>query len=307
MAGKNFTFDNIPDLSGKVALVTGANVGIGYITARELARKKAHVFVCARNIEKGQSAVATIKAETGNELVEFLQLDLLSLKNIKEAADKFMARGLGLHILINNAGIMATPFNLSADGIEAQFATNHIGHFLLLPALEKSAPSRIVVVSRYNVEDLAHRVFAPRKGIDFENINAKNLSIWTRYGQSKLANVLFANELDRRVKDKKIYVNSLHPGVVKSNLMQGLKLSWGSWVAAYTAIQNLFSLSTEDGALTQLYVATSPDIEINNFRGRHFMPIAKLGAMSAKAMDENLAKELWDYSEKIIKERVGSD
>ncbi|CAG8764898.1 20364_t:CDS:2, partial [Dentiscutata erythropus] len=186
-----FSFDKIPDLSGKIAIVTGGNTGIEIITARELARKNAHVFVASRSRDRGESA-------------------LQSLNSVKHAAEIFLARKLPLHILVNNAGIMATPFATTIDGIQDQFGTNHIGHFvftlLLLPTIKASAPSRIVSVS-----GRAHER-APPAGIEFEKLNDPEAHTpFQRYGQSKLANILFTLELNKRLSGTNIYCNCLHP------------------------------------------------------------------------------------------------
>nr|CAG8516214.1 10061_t:CDS:2 [Entrophospora candida] len=264
---KNFKFAEIPDLSGKVAVVTGGNSGIGYVTCRELSRKNAHVFILARNIERGTAAVEKIKQETGNQNVEFLQLDLQSLKSVKECAESFLARKLPLHILVNNAGIAATKFPLTVDGIQDQFGTNHVGHFyltkLLLPTLEASAPSRIV-----NVSSQAYKLASD--GIKFDKINDPTLSSMKRYGTSKLANILFTVELNKQLEGKKIYVNSLHPGNVNTELIGKITNKWTAplWGLA----KCIFLITPDDGALTTLYCATSPEIENKNLRGKYFIP-----------------------------------
>ena len=164
-----FTFDDIPDLHGKVAIVTGANTGIGKVSARELARKGAHVIVAARNSAKGLSAVDEIRQAVGKSAsVEFLQLDLSSMQSVKDFSVNYLSKGLKTDILLLNAGIMIPPFELTADNIESQFGTNHIGHFLLfqllLPNLKESK-TRVVHVS-----SLAHK-HTYSSGIDFANIN----------------------------------------------------------------------------------------------------------------------------------------
>ncbi|KAF0531111.1 NADP-binding protein [Gigaspora margarita] len=168
---KHFTFDQIPDLTGNVAIVTGGNAGIGYITCRELARKNAHVFLLGRSIERGQAAVENIKSETGNQDVEFLHLNLKNLKSVKECAENFLARNLPLHILINNAGVTSNTFSLTEDGIQEEFGVNHVGHFLftklLLPKIKASQPARIV-----NLSSKAHRFV--EDVIEFEKLNDPN-------------------------------------------------------------------------------------------------------------------------------------
>ncbi|CAI2163422.1 15681_t:CDS:2 [Funneliformis geosporum] len=211
---KHFIIENIPDLTGKVAIVTGGNTGIGYITARELSRKNAHVFIASRNKERGEGAVEKIKKETGNNQVEYLYLDLNNLKNVKKSAESFLSKDLPLHILINNAGIMATPWTLTEDGIQDQFG---LFTMTLLAKIEASAPSRIV-----NVSSLAHN-HAPAAGIEFDKINQEGAqSSWEHYGISKLANILFTESLSKRLEGKEVYVNSIHPGFVHTELSRGV-------------------------------------------------------------------------------------
>ncbi|RKO89694.1 hypothetical protein BDK51DRAFT_25331, partial [Blyttiomyces helicus] len=305
-----FTRDAIPDLSGKVAIVTGANTGVGYATALELARKNATVFMACRSEERAAPAVEKVRAETGNKNVHFLKLDLQNLKQSREAAKGFLAKGLGLHILVNNAGIMACPFALTSDGVESQFATNHLGHFVftktLLPALERSAPSRIV-----NLSSMAHKR-APPGGILFDSINdPKAMNDWGRYGQSKTSNILFSRALDKRYGAKGIYVNSVHPGFVDSELSRGMKQSFSGWLLSpviWLAHATL-AIPPSEGALTSLYLATSPDIETNDVRAKYFVPIAseRTDLSSEVSKDETLAEKLWAFSEKLVEEKIGKE
>ncbi|RIA96975.1 hypothetical protein C1645_328457 [Glomus cerebriforme] len=300
---KHFTFEDIPDLSGKVAIVTGANTGIGYITAKELARKNAHVFVASRTKERGESAVENIIKETGNNQVEYLHLDLVSLKNVKQAAENFLAKKLPLHILINNAGIMATPWSLTEDGIQDQFGVNHVGHFLftkiLLPRIEASTPSRIV-----NVSGGAYK-WGPAAGIEFDKINQKDAqSTLQRYAVSKLANILFSHSLAKRFEDKEIYVNSLHPGVVRTELSRGVEETYGIIAKIVNKFTYLFKISAEDGALTQLYAATSPEIIEKNYRKKYFIPYGEIAETTALAQDDELAEKLWKYTEDLIDDKL---
>ncbi|CAG8825849.1 44300_t:CDS:2 [Gigaspora margarita] len=279
---KHFTFDKIPDLNGKVAIVTGGNAGIGYFTCRELTRKNAHVFLLGRNIEKGQAAVETIKSETGNQNVEFLYLNLKSLKSVKECAENFLARNLPLHIL---------TFSLTEDGIQEEFGVNHVGHFLLttllLPKIKASQPARIV-----NVSSFGH---SRATGIEFEKLNDPNAhDTRERYRQSKLANVLFTDELNRLyLKGEQVYANSLHPGIAETPMFRRNDFSYS--VPSF--------ISAEDGAITSLYCATSPEIEEKNYRGRYFVPFGIEGEKSSYAND-HLAKKLWEFTENLINEKL---
>ncbi|RHZ70144.1 hypothetical protein Glove_275g107 [Diversispora epigaea] len=301
----NFKINDIPELQGKIAIVTGANTGIGFITARELARKNAHVFLACRNKTKSEKAIDEIKQVTGNDKVEYLPLDLSSLKSVQEAAELFLDRKLPLHILVNNAGIMCTPFTLTEDGIQDQFGTNHIGHFLftikLLPTIEASAPSRII-----NLSSMAHGL-VPKCGIDFENINNPNAySPLSRYSQSKLANILFSLELNKRLADKEVYVNSVHPGLVRTELFRNLKDSMGFLAKPINIMVGLFMTPAEEGAIASLYCATSPEIIEKSLRGKYFLPGCKLSKPGKSGIDEILALKLWEYSEELINKKLNS-
>nr|CAG8594058.1 14040_t:CDS:2 [Entrophospora candida]CAG8601672.1 3215_t:CDS:2 [Entrophospora candida] len=288
-----FTVELNKRLEGKqVVVVTGGNTGIGYVTCRELARKNAHVFVLSRSIERGTAAVEKIKQETKNPKVEFLQLDLQSLKSVKECAESFLARKLPLHVLINNAGIMATKFSLTVDGIQDQFGTNHVGHFyltkLLLPTIEASAPSRIV-----------------NNGIEFDKINDPNAhSPIERYGVSKLSNILFTVELNKRLEGKQVYANSLHPGSIHTELFRGIIDNWGRWVVPFLSLVNYALLTPDDGALTTLYCATSPEIEEKNFHGKYFIPFGVESLPGDNGKDEELAKKLWQFTDDLVNEKL---
>jgi len=304
--GSGYSTDRIPDLKGKVCVITGANTGIGRISALELARKGAHVILACRSKEKAEPVVQSIKTETGNNSVEFMELDLSSLKSVKKFTEQFKSTNLPLHLILNTAGIMATPFWLSADGIEAQFATNHLGHFLLtnelLGILEANTPSRIV-----NLSSMAHN-FCYSEGVRFDKINdEQSYSSWSAYGQSKLCNILFTKELAKRLGDKKVYVNAVHPGYVATELGRNLSQTYGSFLSPIMAIgTSLFAKSPQNGALTSLYVATDSDIEKNNWTGEYFVPTAKHQIPSSLAGNPELAKKLWEFSEKLIQEKLGN-
>ncbi|RUS18907.1 hypothetical protein BC937DRAFT_88179 [Endogone sp. FLAS-F59071] len=295
---KPFSHDDVPDMTGKVCIVTGANTGIGRACATVLAKKGAHVIFACRTAEKTEPVIAEIKASTGNTNVEFIALNLLSLSSVTSFIETFKARNLPLHLLLNNAGVMAPPFSLSADGIESQFATNHIGHFYLttqlLPILEASAPSRIVQVS----SDAHVFTFG---GLNLQSLNdPKKYNGWTAYGRSKLANILFARELTKKLGAKgvkNIYVNSNNPGAVSSDLQR---------YATYVNILKYFVtfVNTDEGALTQMYLATSPEVEEKDIRGQYYVPIAKPGTPSKYALNDKLAEELWEWTENTLKEKV---
>ncbi|KAG0337693.1 Retinol dehydrogenase 14 [Podila horticola] len=290
---RNYSYDQIPDLTGKYALVTGANQGIGYATTLGLVSHGAHVTMACRTEAKANEAIeklhkdvaekyphsaAAAQIAKGHRLpLDFLQLDLNDLKKTRESAQEFLSRGLPLHILINNSGIANQPWQLSADGIENHFAVNHLGHFVfttaLLGRLKESQPSRVVVVSRY--------------------------------GRSKLANILFANALARRLAGTQVRVNSIHPGLVDTRMSRtAMESKDEESIALFADFPKESALTPDDGALTQLYVATSPDVVKGDVRGRYFVPIAQEESLGSEALDVDLQEKLWEYSEKIVKEKL---
>ncbi|KAI8801918.1 hypothetical protein BJ742DRAFT_834956 [Cladochytrium replicatum] len=310
-----FKFEDIPDLTGKVAIVTGGNTGIGLGTVKVLVQKNAKVYLAARSPERALPAIEEVRKEFPGAKVEFLRLDLSDLKQTKQAAENFVNSGGPLHILINNAGIMATPFELTKDGIETQFGINHIGHFCftttLLPALERSAPSRVV-----NVSSGAY-VVHPKGGILFDKINEPEaMTPLQRYGQSKLANILFSKGLSERLEGKKVWVNAIHPGGVNTELPRGpvSAVNESNSISAkifrpliplIKPLLPLFLMTPVQGALTQVYAATSPEIEGKDYRGQYFVPVGKhVKNAGAAAEDKELRDRLWAYSEKLVKEKL---
>ncbi|KAG0298135.1 hypothetical protein BGZ98_000304 [Dissophora globulifera] len=309
-----YSHPQIPDLSGKIAIVTGANTGLGYATTVALAGNGARVFLACRSKQRALDAIENAKKEIqekypqliGEPQLEFLELDLNSMTNCRDAARAFLAKDLPIHILVCNSGIMFSPYELSADGIEAQFAVNHLGHFVftteLLPKIKQSQPSRVVILS-----SIGHENPVPT-GIDFDTLNDefKSNSI-NRYGRSKLANVLFAKALARRVSKEQVYVNVAHPGYVSTELIRHSKALGGVVLDKVIQVMTkLIAMSPRKGALTQLYLATSPEIEQQDIRGRYFIPIAKEIEPSTFARDEELQEKLWTFSEKLYKEKVKS-
>ncbi|KAI8898432.1 hypothetical protein BC833DRAFT_525943 [Globomyces pollinis-pini] len=311
-----YTPDEIPDLTGKTAIVTGGNSGIGYETCLNFAKNNCQVFMASRSKERAQEAINKIKVETGKD-VHFLQLDLQDLNNVKSAASTFIEKKIPLDILINNAGIMASPYALTKDGIETQIGTNHVGHFLftklLLPTLNKTS-ARIVNVSSY-----AHTMH-PKGGIDFEALEdpekMKAMDTWIRYGQSKLANILFTKYLAKKLANQNVFVNCLHPGAVYTELINnGPVQTYGNGIMSMitpilTPIVGfgswLVSLSPQQGAYTTLYCATSEEIASERITGEYFIPHAKRHneSLHANALDEELSVKLWDWTEKTIASKI---
>ncbi len=208
------------DLSGKVALITGGSSGLGQETARVLAERGAHVILTARDMARGDEVAAGIRASTGNRQVEAEELELGSLERIRAFARRFLASHPTLHLLVNNAGVMACPPAKTADGFELQFGSNHVGHFLatclLAPALLRGAPSRVVSVSSRG-HHISPVVF---EDIQFEQ---RPYDKWLSYGQSKTANILFAIGLEHRLGVRGVHANSLHPGGILTQLGRHLQ------------------------------------------------------------------------------------
>lgn len=276
-------------LEGKVVIITGCNTGIGKETALEIAKRGAKVYMACRNYDKCEAARKEIIKISGNMNVFNRSLDLSSLQSVREFAENFLKEETRLDILINNAGIMATPRKLTLDGYEQQFAVNHLGHFLLtnllLDLLKASAPSRIVIVS-----SLAYVI----GNLDKDDMNLeKSYSPFKAYGRSKLANILFNRKLARMLKDSKVTANCLHPGTVQSELLRN---------NAFLGVVNfLFSKlvfrSTKGGAQTTLYLALDPELE--NVTGGYYDRM-KLFPLMTKAKDDEMADWLWEESSKMV-------
>ncbi|KAL3536381.1 hypothetical protein ACH5RR_004842 [Cinchona calisaya] len=287
------------DASNLTAIVTGGASGIGLETARVLALRKAHVVIAARNVEAANEAKQNIRKENETARIDVLKLDLCSIKSIKAFADDFNALHLPLNILINNAGVMFCPYQLSQDGIEMQFATNHLGHFyltnLLLDKMKHTAKSTGIEGRIVNLSSVAH-VHTYSEGIRFDDINDKDsYSDKKAYGQSKLANVLHANELSRRLQEEgvNITVNSVHPGLIMTNLMRHSALLMRV-VQVFTYI---LWKNVPQGAATTCYVALHP--KLKGVTGKYFLDCNEF-VPSKFARDEDLAKRLWDFSNKLV-------
>jgi NAD(P)-dependent dehydrogenase (short-subunit alcohol dehydrogenase family) len=292
-----WTADRMPEQTGRVAVVTGANSGLGLVTARELARKGALVVLACRNLDKGRGALAEVERAASGPAPELEELDLASLDSVRDFAERFKAKHDGLDLLINNAGVMAPPRRLTADGFELQLGTNHLGHFaltgLLLALMEGREDARVVTLSSN-----AHKTV---RGIAFDNLNGdRRYFRWNAYGQSKLANLLFALELDRRLRAKGSTVESLaaHPGYAATNLQSAaaplvdrLVMKVGNAVIAQ---------SDEMGALPTLYAATEPGLEGGTYVGPDGVGEQrghpKIVKPNRAARDVETARRLWDVS-----------
>ncbi|KAF9321842.1 hypothetical protein BG003_010866 [Podila horticola] len=311
-----FSMDDIPSLDNKVALVTGANSGLGYWTAVELAAKGAHVFLGCRDPLKAKDAIQQIRAEiTSRGLsihpkLEVLVIDLESVKSCHLAAAEFLAKGLPLHILINNGGMNSPHFELTAHGVERLFAVNHLGPFALTLALldliKASQPSRIVFQS-----SLAHEFTLP---FDLARVSDptteanRDGELHQRYGRSKLCNIAVAKALARRLAHERVHVNAVHPGIVNTYIGRHFEAHFGpvlGWM--YHMAFRLFAMSAKDACMTGLYCAASPEIEEREYRGLYFIPTAIVLAPSPIVEDEVFQEQLWAYSEDLVREIAGKE
>ncbi|MCX8528279.1 MAG: oxidoreductase, partial [Candidatus Nanopelagicales bacterium] len=263
-----WTADDLPDLTGRTAVVTGANSGLGLATALELARHGADVTLAVRDHAKGTWAQGLIADQTGTA-VSLGRLDLADLASVREFSDSWSASHTGgLDLLINNAGVMATPHRKTTDGFELQFGTNHLGHFaltgLLLPALVARPRSRVVSVS-----SMAHRM-SGRLDLDYL-MDGHRHKPWTSYSQSKLANLLFTAELQRRLDAAGVPMLALaaHPGYANTNLQSvAPAMSGKSMQAKFMSTGNkYFAQSAERGALPTLFAATAPGLPGDTYVG----------------------------------------
>ncbi|KAJ3024599.1 UNVERIFIED_CONTAM: hypothetical protein HDU68_007972 [Siphonaria sp. JEL0065] len=303
---KEFTVADIPSVQGKTFLVTGGNAGLGYETCLQLSKKNAGtIILAARSEQKAMEAIDAIKREVPTAVIQFLKLDLSNLKQVDAAAKDLIKKGTKIDVLINNGGIYNTPFALTVDGIEETFAVNYVGHFhltrTLLPLLSKSSEPRIV-----NLSSGLHAA-APANGIAFNGLNdAKTMNGVQRYAQSKLAMVLFTTTLNKRYGGK-IYVNAADPGYTATKMASKQDAGFLKWMDAICL--PLFGRSVSDGALTQLYLATSPEVVEKQYKGLHFSPIASKEngekGLSALAKDDTLAEKLWVFTEDLVKEKLG--
>ena len=276
-------------LNGKVALVTGANSGIGAVTARELALQGYHVFLACRDADKAQQVINAIDQQSrGQAKAEFIALDLASLDSIRACAAQFLAKKLPLHLLICNAGL-AGHKGMTKSGFELTFGVCHVGHFLLTQLLTEklieSKPARVVVVS-----SKAHR---HAKGIDFDAVirPTESMGALKEYAVAKLANVLFVKELGRRLYGTGVTAYAVHPGVVSTNV-------WRSLPKPMVKVLSRWMISPEEGAQTTLYCATQP--QLLGETGMYY-DNCKVTASSGTAQDIQLARLLWEKSSEWVK------
>lgn len=299
---KKWTAAQMPSMTGKTVLVTGANSGIGYQAALEFARHGAHVLLGCRNPGKGQAALERLKREVPNARAEVVALDVASLKSIRSFAEAFAQSGATLDVLVNNAGVMALPERqVTEDGFERQFGTNHLGHFaltgLLVPALQKAAAPRVVTVA-----SLAHR----NGKMEWDNLQGERKYVpWDAYGASKLANILFARELDRRARAAGWPLISVpvHPGVSRTNIFEN---GPGTGNLKAMILRLLAPLMTQDdamGALPTEYAAVAPEVKGGEYIGPdgtgELKGYPKVVTPRPQALDQAAGERLWKVSEEL--------
>lgn len=296
---KSFNIDKLPPQKGKIAIVTGANSGLGFETAKALSKKGFLVIMACRNIKKAQEAIKEIKKADNSADLEVMIIDTSSLKSVRAFADEFLKKYQKLDLLINNAGVMVPPYSLTEDGFENQLGANYLGHFLLtgllLPTLEITEGSRIITLS-----SIAHK----NGKINFDDLQFKNRAYkkWEAYGQSKLACLIFAYEMDRRLKSKGSIAISVasHPGVSLTNL-------WNHMPSGFRLISPvfniLFSHSAKDGVKPTLMAALDSDVKGGEYYGPTGLMEMKgePGKVTSTLGSKNkeIAKKLWKVSEEL--------
>ena len=300
--GTGWTAAQMPSQAGKTMLVTGANSGIGYQAALEFARHGAYVLLGCRNQAKGEAALRRLQQEAPGAKAEVVALDVASLASVRAFATAFSSSGAPLHVLVNNAGVMARgERQLTEDGFERQFATNHLGHFaltgLLLPALERAGESRVVTVA-----SLAHR----NGKIDWNNLQSERSYVpWDAYNSSKLANILFARELDRRARNAGMALLSAaaHPGIARTSIFEN---GPGTDNLKAKIVRLLAPVMTQDdimGALPTEYAATAAEVRGGEYIGPggigEFRGYPKVVQPRPQALDQATGERLWQESERL--------
>ncbi|GAA6099847.1 retinol dehydrogenase 12 [Tachysurus ichikawai] len=278
-------------LTGKTAIVTGANTGIGKFIALDFARRGARVILACRSETRGMAALEEIRQFSGNQNVHLRIIDTSSLESVRKFAAQILEEEKELHILVNNAGASGLPKGITADGLELSFATNHIGPFLLtnllLDLLKKSAPARIVNVSSAN----------HKKGkVDFLHFHGENLSyaMDTTYNHTKLHNVIWTNELARRLRGTGVTANSLHPGIVMTEVMRHY-----NWILRliFNLVGIFFFKSSKEGAVSTIYCAVAEETE--GISGKYFDSDCSLVLPAPEAQDSAVGEKEFEYCERL--------
>ena len=284
------------NLKGKVVIVTGANTGIGKETARVLAKFGATVILACRDEIRTKPIVQEIIKTTGNQNVEYIRLDLADLNSISNFAETFKKKYEKLHILINNAGVMMIPKKQTTmQGFEMQFGVNHIGHFfltsLLMDYLKKSAPSRII-----NLSSLANK----HGHINFDDLlSEKRYNLFEAYSQSKLANVLFSRELNKRLEGTNVKAVSVHPGAVRTELDRYVTEGWFVKIVftLFTPLIYYMYKNPLQGAQTSIYCAICDDSKL---QGGEYYADCEVTKCNPEGKDDQIAKRLWEKTEDLI-------
>jgi NAD(P)-dependent dehydrogenase (short-subunit alcohol dehydrogenase family) len=294
--------DALPDLRGQVVLVTGANAGVGFETARHLAAHGARILLACRSLDRAQEASRQICARHPDAGVDIVRLDLADLASVRACAEEVRGRWPRLDVLVNNAGVMAIPRAVTVDGFESQLQINHLGHFALtgrlLPSLVACETARVVTVTSFT-----HRVGR----IDFENLQSeRDYDRWVAYAQSKLANLLFARELSRRLRAAHPHVISVacHPGYADTKLQATGAAASASFLGRgiLSLGRALFTQSAERGSWPTLYAATAPDVSGGELVGPGIAGVwgaPRIGTPGRRARDDETARRLWEVSEEL--------
>ncbi|CCQ91032.1 Short-chain dehydrogenase/reductase SDR [Nitrospina gracilis 3/211] len=273
-------------MKNRTCLITGANSGIGYETARALGYMGAKLILVCRNPDKGQAALDSLRMRTGNDDMELMIADLASLHQVEELAEKVRARHNVLHVLINNAGLLQGRRELTEDGYETTFAVNHLAHYVLtlrlLDLLKAGSPSRII-----NVSSIVHLIGSIR--FDDPFFEKKSYRAMSAYAQSKLANILFTYKLARLLEGSGITVNAMHPGVVATNFGHAGPL----WYKLAKVFARPFYIRPQNGARTLIHLAASPQVE--NVTGTYFVRKRSVPTLPV-SYDTSLQDRLWDIS-----------
>ncbi|AIO18161.1 Bile acid 7-dehydroxylase 2 [Candidatus Izimaplasma bacterium HR1] len=299
----SWKLEDIKSLNDKTIIVTGGSSGLGFEAVKMFVSKDATVIMATRSQERALEAISRIKADYPNAQLEFIELNLGSKASIKNFADTYNSKYDKIDILLNNAGVMTTPYLFTEDGLELQQGINHFGHFyltaLLFKTIKNTTNSRVV-----NTSSIAHR-FARMK---FDNLlfeKPKSYNKTQSYSRSKMENLLFTYELDRLVKEKQLDVKVLvaHPGIAKTNLGRHIK-SQKAFTSAINVFQKMFSHTAEQGALSLVRACLDETANGGDFYGPEHLGGSKgnphLAKSNRKSHDKTLQKQLWDYSEKVM-------
>jgi len=297
-----FNVEDIPDLSGKVVIVTGGNTGIGFVTCKYLLLKNATVYMLCRSAEKAHEAIGKLKEVTNGKEAKFVQCDLADLPSVKKCVEEFTSKEQRLDIIFNSAGVMFPPIEqVTKQNFDMQFGTNVVGHsyltILLLPTLVATAQATGGKVRVINTSSDGHSLFSPKEGINYDVVSdspeRRKVATTTFYGMSKWGNVVFAKELARRYGSQGVIAHALNPGHLRTDLQRH-----GSGITQKIGDLLLFDPDPL-GALTQLYAGTS--LEAGEVNGQYYIPWARHGYAKKNTDDPEAGKKLWEWLEAEFK------